>query len=170
MDQNRMEQWMPEDISNISEMDGKYLTFLTEGQFFGIPIADVVQIVGMQEITPMPEFPEYVKGIIHLRGAMIPVIDVRLRFNKPAIAYNERTCIVVTNIQESLIGFIVDEVDEVVKIEAEQISKPPQLAGEKSDAPSNLSGIGRLNEKIVLLFNTETMLNEDAIDLITKVS
>ncbi|WP_324825176.1 chemotaxis protein CheW [Sinanaerobacter sp. ZZT-01] len=170
MEENKMEKWTLEDMTDISEMDGKYLTFWTESQIFGIPIADVVQIVGIQEITSMPEFPNYAKGVINLRGSIIPVIDVRLRFNKPEMPYNERTCIVVTNIKENLIGFIVDEVDEVVKIEAEQISKPPQLASERSDAQTNLEGIGKLNGKIVLLINTEALLSDETIDFLTAAS
>ncbi|WP_245157043.1 chemotaxis protein CheW [Anaerovorax sp. IOR16] len=168
MEENKMDQLTIENMTDISEMNGKYLTFWTDGQLFGIPIADVVQIVGMQEITSIPEFPHYAKGIINLRGSIIPVIDVRLRFNKPEMKYNERTCIVVTNIKESLIGFIVDEVDEVVKIDEEQISKPPQLSSERSDAHTNLSGIGKLQNKIVLLINSETMLSDDTIDFLTS--
>lgn len=170
MEENKMDHLQIENMEEISEMNGKYLTFWTAGQLFGIPIADVVQIVGMQEITSMPEFPPYAKGIMNLRGSIIPVIDVRLRFNKPENEYNERTCIVVTNIKNALIGFIVDEVDEVIKIDEEQISKPPQVSSERSEAHTNLSGIGKLEKKIVLLINTETMLSDDTFDFLTTAS
>lgn len=143
--------------SEFDEMSGKYLTFWTDSQLFGIPIADVVQIVGVQTITTIPEFPEYAKGIINLRGSIIPVIDMRLRLHKTEIAYNERTCIIVINTQKNLIGFIVDAVDEVTKIEGESISNPPKMTAD----PSNdyLIGIAKIESKVVLLLDTDKILN-----------
>ena len=143
------------------EMYGKYLTFWTDDQLFGIPIADVVQIVGVQTITKIPEFPEYAKGIIDLRGSIIPVIDVRLRLHKQEIPYNERTCIIVTNIQENLIGLIVDAVDEVANIEDENISDPPKITKDTTNA--YLIGIAKLQNKVVLLLDSEKILNDDEI-------
>ncbi|MEG0650505.1 MAG: chemotaxis protein CheW, partial [Oscillospiraceae bacterium] len=110
-----------------SEMDGKYLTFWTDKQLFGVPIAHVVQIVGMQNITEVPEFPYYAKGIINLRGSIIPLIDARLRLGKAEAEYNERTCVIVTSINEHFVGFIVDEVDAVVTIADDLIVPPPRL-------------------------------------------
>jgi len=97
--------------SDEDTLRNKFLTFFIEDQLFGISIADVVQIVGMQDITKVPEFPSYAKGVINLRGIIIPIIDVRLRLKKEEAAYNERTCIIVTNINGSYIGFIVDSVN-----------------------------------------------------------
>ena len=153
---------------NTSEMDGKYLTFYTDGQLFGVPIADVVQIVGMQGITEIPEFPAYAKGIINLRGIIIPVIDVRLRFNMAERAYDERTCIIVTMIHEVAIGFIVDEVDAVTDIDDENISAPPKVAG---DAQSTyLTGIAKHESKVVLLLSTSRLLSEETMDIITSTN
>jgi len=138
-------------------MDGKYLTFWTEGQLFGVSIADVVQIVGIQKITSIPGFPNYVKGVINLRGSIIPVIDVRLRLNKQEASYNEHTCIIVTSIQENSFGFIVDSVDEVTKIGDENISITPKVSAGEVD--SYLNGIAKLENKVVLLLNIEKFLN-----------
>lgn len=147
------------------EMYGKYLTFWADNQLFGIPIADVVQIVGVQTITKIPEFPNCAKGIINLRGSIIPVIDVRLRLHKPEIPYDERTCIIVTNIQESLIGLIVDSVNEVANIEDENISQPPKITKDNTNA--YLTGIAKLQDKVVLLLNTEKILkNEEIAEII----
>jgi Chemotaxis signal transduction protein len=146
----------------ISEMSGKYLSFLTDSQLFGIPIADVIQIVGIQHITEIPSFPDYAKGIINLRGSIIPVIDMRIRLRKEDIPYTERTCIIVTNIQQQLIGLIVDEVDEVSKIADEDISEPPTI---REEGPSHyLRGIAKLGNKVVLLLNTEQILNDEEIE------
>lgn len=159
MDENYFEK-----IDTSDEMKGKYLTFQTDGQMFGVPIADVVQIVGMQDITEIPEFPYYAKGIINLRGSIIPVVDIRLRFNKPEAPYTERTCIIVTSMKENLIGFIVDEVDEVTSIENDQISPPPRMAENAVD--SYLTGIGKLENHVVLLINTARVLGEQEMELL----
>ena len=145
-----------------SEMDDKYLTYWTDKQLFGVPIVDVVQIIKMQKITAIPEFPSYVKGIINLRGSIIPLIDVRLRLGKPEIEYNERTCIIVTSIREKEIGFIVDEVDEVVNIGKESITAPPKISVDCQNA--YLTGIATQEDRIVLLVDAAKILSGEVID------
>lgn len=149
-----------------TDMDGKYLTFITDHQLFGVPISDVVQIVGMQNITIVPDFPAYAKGIINLRGSIIPVIDVRLRFGKEERAYDERTCIIVTLIGNVSVGFIVDEVDAVTDIDGENVSPPPKISGETTD--TYLTGIAKLENKIVLLLSAAKLLTQDAIITLTE--
>ena len=161
---------MTQDINNMSdemdtdEMKGKYLTFWTDKQLFGVPISDVVQIIGIQEITPIPDSPTYSKGVINLRGSIIPVIDVRLRFGKSEENYNERTCIIVTKIEENYIGFIVDAVDEVTTISDEDISSPPKISKDRTNA--YLTGIGKVESKVVLLLDTSKILNQNEIELV----
>ena len=147
--------------AEIDEMKGKYLTFWTDRQLFGVPISDVVQIIGIQEITPIPDSPAYAKGVINLRGSIIPVIDVRIRFSKPEEKYNERTCIIVTKIDESFIGFIVDSVDEVTTISDENISPAPRVSKDRTNA--YLNGIGKVENKVVLLLDTSRILNDEEI-------
>lgn len=139
----------------------KYLTFLIEKQFFAFPIKDVISIIEVQPVTPMPEFPMYVKGIINLRGGIIPVIDVRLRFHKEEAEYTERTCFIVVNINGTDIGFIVDTVDEVIGIEDENISPAPTMTTD--GATRYLTGVGKIEGKIVLLLDANKMLNEDEV-------
>lgn len=150
---------------NASEMDGKYLTFFTENQLFGVPIADVVQIVGIQTITEVPEFPSYAKGVINLRGSIIPVIDVRLRLGKKEKEYDERTCIIVTLIKDNAMGFIVDAVDSVTDISDENISAPPKISDDQTS--TYLTGIAKHNDKVVLLMNTSKMLSDNVIELLS---
>jgi purine-binding chemotaxis protein CheW len=152
------------DEADTDEMKGKYLTFWTDNQLFGVPISDVVQIIGIQEITPVPDSPLYAKGVINLRGSIIPVIDVRLRFKKAEEKYNERTCIIVTKIDESYIGFIVDSVDEVTTISDEDISSPPKVSNDHTNA--YLTGIGKVENKVVLLLDTSKILNESEFELV----
>lgn len=165
---------MQDKISAINEINldedtlkNKYLTFYTEHQLFGIPIADVVQIVGMQEITKVPEFPVYAKGVINLRGTIIPTIDVRVRLKKEEKKYDERTCIIVTNINDSYIGFIVDSVDEVAKIPESLISNPPKMGSDYVN--TYITGIAKTSSNIVLLINLKKMLSEKEVELITNL-
>jgi len=153
------------DIEEDTQKD-KYLTFFTDNQLLGIPIADVVQIVGMQEITPVPEFPSYAKGIINLRGTIIPIIDVRLRLHKEEIAYNERTCTIVTNINGIFIGFIVDAVNEVINIDKKNISEPPKMGLDYVN--SYIIGVGKINNKVILLLDTQKILSEKEVQLIAN--
>lgn len=154
--------------ADLSEMQDKYLTFFTDGQLFGIPIANVVQIVGMQEITSIPEFPCYAKGIINLRGEIIPVIDMRLRLGRMETDYNDRTCIIVVNINEKYFGFAVDEVDEVTDIPQEQISPPPKIGGA---VPSQfLTGVAKVGNKIILSIDTAKILGTDEVDMLLSAA
>ena len=149
------------DISNnenASDLDGKYLTFKTDNQLFAIEVADVVQIVGLQTITTMPDSPAYEKGIINLRGSIIPVIDFSLRLGRTEKEYNDRTCIIVLNINGQEIGLIVDEVDSVIKIEIEKISDPPNKSEVKKD--NYITGIAKLDKKIVLIMDASKILTE----------
>lgn len=149
-----------------SEMSGKYLTFFTDNQLFGVPIADVVQIAGVQQITEIPEFPHYVKGIINLRGEIIPIMDMRLRLGKVEAVYTDRTCIIITNIKDYYMGLIVDQVEEVTDISDELIAPPPTVTG--SSGESYLTGIGKLTNKVVLLMDTQKILyNEKLAELDT---
>ena len=141
---------------NESDMEGKFLTFFIEKQLFSIPITDVVQIVSMQAINEIPDSVNYMKGVINLRGSIIPVIDIRLRLGKNEKAYDERTCIIVVLINQKEIGLIVDEVDAVVDITDEYISHLPQIADNKGQ--EYLSGIAKLDNKVVLMMQPSKLL------------
>lgn len=148
------------------EMDGKYLTFWIDGQLFGVPIVHVVQIVGMQPTTQVPEYPSYAKGIINLRGTIIPLIDVRARLAKPQADYNERTCIIVTDINAMHVGFIVDEVDAVLAIADELISTPPKLA---DGTDSYITGVGRLESGVVLVLDPKKVLGTEDLQRLAQI-
>ncbi len=148
-----------------NELEHKYLTFYTDKQIFAIPIIHVVQIVGMQDITEMPEMPYYVKGIINLRGEIIPVLDMRLRLGKVEIGYDERTCIVVTNIHGKHIGMIVDNVDEVIEIPEDIISPTPKVNNCEN---SYVTSLGKLSDKMVLILNIQMLLGISELDTISE--
>jgi len=115
--------------SSAIEKEGKYLTFTLAEEEYGIGILKIKEIIGMMPITTVPQTPLYVKGVINLRGKVIPVIDLRLRFTMEEIDYDERTCIIVVEIVGSAgtlqIGIVVDAVSEVLNIRAEEIEETP---------------------------------------------
>ena len=140
---------------------GKFLTFAVE-EHYGIEIKYVTEIIGIQEITNVPELPGYVKGIINLRGKIIPVMDVRIRFKKPPITYNDRTCIIVIDIKDISIGLIVDNVAEVLSINDENIVPPPLT---KTGFHSRyVKGIGKVGNEVKLLLDCDKLLNEEELE------
>lgn len=147
-------------VQGYSELDGKYLAFFADNQLYGIPVSSVVQIVGIQQITEIPGYPQYAKGIINLRGEVIPIVDFRLRINKPEKQYDDRTCIVVISIEKSTFGLIVEGVDEVAKIDSEQIAPPPEL----EQSSKYITGIAPFSdargEKMILLIDALGVLGD----------
>lgn len=148
--------------------EGKYLTFFLGKEEYGIEIRVVTEIIGIQNITELPGMPECVKGVINLRGKVIPVIDVRLRFGMEPMEYNERTCIVVVNISEMAIGLIVDEVSEVLNIPQENIEVPSQLG--KGSSSKFIKAFGKVNDVVKILLDTQNLLFDDELDLISKAA
>lgn len=145
---------------------GKFLTFSVGREFYGLEIQYVTEIIGIQEITEVPELPIYVKGIINLRGKIIPVMDVRLRFKKEPQEYNDRTCIIVIDIRNISIGLIVDHVAEVVVITAENIVPPPEVRTGFHNR--YVKGIGKVGSEVKLLLDCDKLLNDDEIVVISE--
>lgn len=146
---------------------GRYLTFDIGDEVYGIEISHVKEIIGLQQINTMPEMPEYIKGIINLRGMIIPIIDVRLRFKKEPIPYTDRTCIIVIETDNITVGLIVDNVAEVLSIDDEDIAPPPDAISGLQN--KYLKGIGKTGERVKLLIDCQKLLKEDEIEAISNV-
>ncbi len=145
---------------------GKFLTFSVGKESYGIEIKFVTEIIGIQDITEVPELPDYVAGIINLRGKIIPVIDVRIRFKKKTKEYNDRTCIVVIDIKETSVGLIVDNVSEVINIDDSNIVPPPNI---KSGFHNGyVRGIGKVENEVKLLLDCDKLLNDEEVQAITN--
>lgn len=140
---------------------GRYLTFQLGKEFYGIEIRYVTEIIGIQPITEVPELPDYVKGIINLRGKIIPVMDVRLRFKKEPREYNDRTCVIVVDIKDISIGLIVDTVSEVISIPDENIVEPPQM--NRGFNNRYIKHIGKVGNEVKLLLDCEKLLTEEEL-------
>lgn len=143
------------------EMHGKYLTFNVGDGEYGIEIKYITEIISVQDITPVPHTHGYLKGIINLRGTVVPVIDMRLRFTLPEIDYTERTCIIVVSMEEMTIGLIVDEVQEVVDISDANIQPPPKVTSRASNY--FIRAIGAVGEGVKQLLDTEKVFGTGAV-------
>lgn len=145
---------------------GKYLTFSLGNEFYGIEIKYVTEIIGLQPITEIPELPGYIKGIINLRGKIIPVMDVRLRFQKPFREYNDRTCVIVIDIQNIAIGLIVDRVAEVMNISDGEISSVPNIS---KGGNRYIKGIGKVGNEVKLILDSDRLLNDTEVESLGNI-
>ena len=154
---------------NDSQKD-KYVTFKSGNEYFGIKIEYVNEIIVYQEITEIPETEEYIKGLINLRGKIIPVIDVRIRFKQEPFEYNDRTCIIVLNVKELVVELIVEKIAEVVEITEGNILPNPKIG--KADRSQNkyVYGIGKVGDEVKLLLDPERLLNDEDTALIEQVN
>ena len=150
------------------DLEGKWLTFWVDGQLYGSSIALVEQIVSMMPITEVPEYPYYAKGIINIRGSIVPLIDLRLRLGKEEAEYTDHTCIIICRLEDSPIGFIADSVDAVLTIAPEQITPPPKMG--EDGANRYITGIARIpsddgaEETLVLCLDTTKVLLRDELN------
>ena len=155
-----MEKVSPElDYVEEDTQKGKFLTFSIGKEDYGIEIKYVTEIIGIQDITEVPELPDYIKGIINLRGKIIPVMDVRIRFRKPFREYNDRTCVIVVDIHDISLGLIVDYVCEVLDIQDEHIVPPPDFKTGFNNR--YVRGIGKVGTGVKLLLDCDKLLNEN---------
>lgn len=145
----------------------KYLTFNVGDELFGFEIEHVTEIVGIQKITEVPDMPLYVKGVINLRGLVIPVIDVRLRFGLDEREYDDRTCVIVVKLNEISVGLIVDIVREVINIPLALVSQPPRIYGGAGE--QYIKGMGKLDEVVVILLEVTKLLYEKDIEMVAAV-
>lgn len=141
-----------------------YMTFKSGNEYFGIGIQCVNEIIGFQEITEVPETEEYIKGLINLRGKIIPVIDVRLRFKQEPIEYNDRTCIIVIEVKSIVVGLIVEKIADVVTITEENISPPPSIGNRSNSDNKYVYGIGKVRDEVKLLLDPDKLINDTDID------
>ena len=144
---------------------GKYLIFSLGKEDYGIEIRYVTEIIGIQAITEIPDLPEYVKGVINLRGKIIPIMDIRLRFNKAAREYDDRTCIIVVDIDAISIGLVVDSVAEVTSLPDEDIASPP---GINAGFQKYIKGIGKLDNDVKLLLDCNRLLNTEDVEVLAE--
>jgi purine-binding chemotaxis protein CheW len=146
---------------------GKYLTFLLAREEFAIRVLKVREIMGIQDITAVPQTPGYVKGVINLRGKVIPVVDLRLKFCLPEMEYTQRTCIIVVQVQNAGVslqtGIVVDEVSEVLNLAAGDIEDTPDFGEGAGSASSYLLGMAKVKGKVKILLDIDRVLSNQEV-------
>ncbi len=149
---------------------GKYLTFSLGNEEYGVAILNVREIIGVMEITAVPHTPPYIKGVINLRGRVIPVLDLRLKFNMNRIDYTERTCVVVVEVQGQTatvqVGMIVDAVSEVLNIPGNLIE--PHLSMGTAHETDNILGMAKVNNEVKILLDVDRVIGEGVIKQFEK--
>lgn len=138
----------------------QYMTFKCSDEIYGISIKYVNEIIGLSQITKVPETQDYLIGLINLRGKIIPVIDVRIRFGKEPLEYNDRTCVIVIDVKSTVIGLIVDTIDEVAAFAENEITPPPSVSDLAMQAKKYVFGIGRVNGEVKLLLDPDKLIND----------
>ncbi len=147
-------------VNHNSQKD-KYVTFKSGNEYFGLKIEYVNEIIVFQEITEVPESEDYMKGLINLRGKIIPVIDVRLRFKQEPFEYNDRTCIIVVNVKGVIVGLIVEKIAEVVEITEDNILPSPKMGKADSTENKYVYAIGKVGDEVKLLLDPDRLLNDE---------
>jgi purine-binding chemotaxis protein CheW len=163
---------MDQAVKVMEEKEGKYLTFTLAEEEYGIGILKIKEIIGMMAITTVPQTPKFVKGVINLRGKVIPVIDLRLRFGMESIDYTERTCIIVVEIDGTVgtvqIGIVVDAVSEVLNINGKDIEDTPTF-GTKLDT-TYILGMAKMEGGVKILLDIDRVLNGNEISVLEKAA
>lgn len=154
--ENMQQEVLEDEFENEDTQKGRYMTFGCDNDYYGIEITYVNEIVGIQPIAELPETPDFVKGLINLRGKIIPILDVRLRFGKEPLEYTDRTCVIVINVEEDTIGLIVDSIADVVSIPDEEILDPPSVGSSKPNP--FVKGIGKVDGTVKLLLDPAKLI------------
>lgn len=142
---------------------GMFMTFQTGKEFFGISISYVNEIIAMRPIAAIPEVDDYIKGLINLRGKIIPVIDVRVRFKMEPCEYTDRTCIIVIDVKSTMIGLIVERLADVDTIAEDSIVPPPSLGRKEHEHNKYVYGLARTGDTVTLLLDPEKLIKQDDI-------
>lgn len=171
METNKEKVMAEDDLYDDDDEDtqkDKFLTFAVGKEDYGIEIYHVTEIIGIQDITEVPDMPEYVKGVINLRGKVIPVMDVRLRFKIQEREYDDRTCIVVVEMNGAAVGLVVDTVREVSNIPESQIEPPPNVS--EGNKQLFIKGLGKIGDNVKILLDVSKLLYKDDITTVQSVA
>jgi purine-binding chemotaxis protein CheW len=151
------------DSTDAGRQGGKFLTFYLAGEEYGLEILKVQEIIGMMDVTPVPGTPAFISGVTNLRGKVIPIIDLRTKFEMPAAQRTAETCVIVVNANRVQTGIVVDQVSEVLDIPGDQIQDPPAFGAETRT--EYLLGIGKSEGRVKLLLDIDRVLASDCAAL-----
>ncbi|MGO4220307.1 chemotaxis protein CheW [Lysobacter sp. TAF61] len=150
------------------EAADEYLTFALGEEEYGVEILKVQEIRGYDTVTRLPDAPDYIKGVINLRGTIVPVIDMRLKFRLARAEYNALTVMIVLNVADRVVGMVVDSVSDVIQLEAEQIRPVPDI-GSAIDRQF-ITGIGTQGERMLILLEIERLMTSAEMGLVAEAA
>ncbi len=154
-------QMMLQDSMQRTDTENQYLTFQLGDEIYGIEILKVQEIKGWEGATPLPNRPEYIRGIMNLRGAIVPILDLRRRFSMPEVAFTPYTVVVVVHVRGRTIGMIVDSVSDVVNFQAEDVRSAPDFGSSIDTA--FIQGLIPLEDEMIILLNIDEMLKNSEL-------
>jgi purine-binding chemotaxis protein CheW len=161
-----------DEAGRCSPRGGKVLTFTLAGEDYGISITKIREIIGMMPVTKVPRTSDFVKGVINLRGKVIPVIDLRLRFGMPEIEHTDRTCIVIVEVVSGngtvQMGIMVDSVSEVLNIQEGDVEPAPDLSA--GDRTRYILGMAKMEESVKILIDIDKVLGKEAINEVERAA
>jgi purine-binding chemotaxis protein CheW len=153
---------------NDAQVAGKFLTFFLDEEEYGIEILKVQEIIGLMPVTRVPRTPAHVMGVVNLRGKVVPVVDLRLRFAMEAIEATELTCIIVVQARGLRFGLVVDRVSEVVDLPADEVEDPPTFGAEINT--EYIMGMGKSDARVKILLDIDRVLSDDDLDELAKAA
>ena len=161
------------DTMSPASKEGKYLTFELGGEEYGLEILKVKEIIGIMNITSVPQTPDYVKGVINLRGKVLPVIDLRLKFSMEPLEYSERTCIIMVDItgisgKKVMVGIVVDSVSEVLNIKGDEIEDTPSFGNRLNT--EYIMGMAKVKGGVKILLDIDRVLNAEELNILDKAA
>jgi purine-binding chemotaxis protein CheW len=163
---------MDQAVKAVANREGKYLTFVLAGEEYGIGILKVKEIIGIMAITTVPQTPAYMKGVINLRGKVIPIVDLRVKFGMEAIDYTEKTCIIVVEIansgQKVMIGVLVDCVSEVLNIKGGDIEDAPNFGSRLNT--NYILGMAKTGGRVKILLDIDRVLSAEEMGVLEKAA
>ncbi len=166
----KLTETLDKSVKDMADKQGKYLTFSLADEEYGVEITKIKEILGMMPITTVPQTPDFVKGVINLRGKVITVVDLRLRFGMDAVDYTERTCIIVVELAGQagniLMGVVVDTVSEVLSVKAEDIEDTPAF-GTKLDT-DYIRGMAKIEAGVKIMLDIDKVLSQEELGLSGK--
>lgn len=148
--------------------EGRFLTFVLGKEEYGIEILKVREIIGVMSITTVPQTPEYMKGVINLRGKVIPIVDLRSKFSMPEVEHTKETCVIVVDVNSTQLGIIVDSVSEVLDIGNGEIEDTPDFGQEINT--ESIMGLGKTKDKIIILLDIEKVLTSEDLEMAEQVA
>ena len=150
--------------TDLSTTEGsQFLTFTLQDEEFGIEILRVQEIKGLSRITPIPNMPAYIRGVMNLRGTVVPIIDLRAKFAMPESEYNQFTVIIVVTIGEKVVGLVVDAVSDVLNVADDNVESAPDI-GEEADT-SFMTGIAKSGDRLITLLNMDELVDVESVSV-----